>query len=128
MSVRKSILRRKTLRQNRKLWFLMQSEAATEAIGDIWPGMELFGLTKGQFSFISVLDHLLLQTGPADVVISTWTAAAAEIEMAKEFLENERIKTLRFLVDQSFPTRQPEYCKALLKSFGEGAVRMSRSH
>ena len=116
------------MRKNRKLRFLMQSEEAAEAIGDIWPGMELFGLTKGQFSFISVLDHLLSQTGPADVVISTWTAAGAEIETAKEFLQNERIKSLRFLVDQSFPTRQPEYCKALLKSFGEGAVRMSRSH
>ena len=105
----------------------MQSEAAIKAIGGIWPGMELFGLTKGQFSFISVLDHLLSQTGPADVVISTWTAAGAEIETAKEFLENERIKSLRFLVDQSFPTRQPEYCKALLKTFARAAANQPPS-
>tara|TARA_B100000315_G_scaffold196111_1_gene187179 strand:- start:206 stop:772 length:567 start_codon:yes stop_codon:yes gene_type:complete len=106
----------------------MQAEQAAEAIGKISPGMELFGLTKGQFSFISVIETVLVQIGPADVVISTWTAAGAEIETAKKFLENDKIKSLRFLVDQSFRTRQPEYCNALIRTFGQDCVRMSRSH
>ncbi len=103
-------------------------KTAREAIGEIAPGCEIFGLTKGDFSLISVIEHLLDQTGPAEIVISTWTAAAADIEIAKKFLVNDRINKIEFLVDQSFRTRQPEYCALLVRTFGPLAVRFSRSH
>jgi len=103
-------------------------KTAREAIGEISPGCEIFGLTEGDFSLISVIEHLLDQTGPADIVVSTWTAASADIEIAEQFLADERIRKIEFLVDQSFRTRQPQYCAQLVRAFGPLAIRFSRSH
>jgi hypothetical protein len=106
----------------------MDIRSARAAIGEIWQGCEIFGLTKGDFSLISIIEHLLDQTGPADVVVSTWTAAAVDIEAAEKFLQDDRIKSIEFLVDQSFRSRQPEYCARLVKAFGSRSIRFSRSH
>jgi hypothetical protein len=120
--------RRDNIRKKREFRMAMQLENAAAAIGEIAPGCEIFGLTKGDFSLISVLEHLLGQTGPADVMISTWTAAAVDIQAATRFLEDKRIRSIQFLVDQSFRTRQPEYCARLVEAFGPGAIRFSRCH
>jgi hypothetical protein len=51
------------------------------------------------------------------VLISTWTAADAEIKKAEEFLDNNLINKLHFVVDRSFETRQPKYYKMLQERF-----------
>jgi hypothetical protein len=61
-------------------------------------------------------------------LISTWTAANADLEFAFNFLGDGRIKSLRFIVDYSFPTRQPAYCSALRERFGDEAIRLTNSH
>jgi|TARA_B100000315_G_C14562265_1_gene581111 hypothetical protein len=114
--------------QGRSLRMAMDIKTAREAIGDIKPGCEIFGLTKGDFSLISVIEHILNQTGPAHVVVSTWTAAAVDIQKAEKFLFNKMILSLQFLVDQSFRSRQPDYCARLVAAFGPAAIRYSRSH
>lgn len=101
---------------------------AAAAIGPIERGCEIYGLTGGQFSLIDVIDHCLAATGPADVVISTWTAAGADVDFAMALLADRRIDRLRFIVDCSFPNRQPAYCAALRERFGEDAIRMTKSH
>jgi len=55
---------------------------AAAALGRITPGCEIYALTKGAFSLVDVLVHCLDATGPADVVVSTWTAAGADISFA----------------------------------------------
>jgi hypothetical protein len=47
------------------------ARSAAEAIGPIEAGIEVFGLSKGQFSLIDIIEHCLKASGPADVVIST---------------------------------------------------------
>jgi hypothetical protein len=101
---------------------------AREAIGDLQPGLELFVLTFGQFSLIDVLVALLDSTGPADVDVSTWTAAHAHLEESRKLLDDKRIRRLRFLVDRSLLTRQPAYCARLRELFGDGCIRTNRSH
>ena len=49
--------------------------SARQAIGQLARGMELYILTYGQFSLIDALIAIVEQTGPADVTLSTWTAA-----------------------------------------------------
>jgi len=100
---------------------------AEEYIGNISHGCEIFGLSKGQFSLFDILETVLDQTGPANVVIATWTAAGAETQRAKEFIENGNIKSLRWIVDRSFQSRQPEYCQILTDTFGD-CVRTLRTH
>lgn len=102
--------------------------AAFQAIGALEPGCEIFGFTKGQFSLMDVVTAILSQTGPASVDISTWTAGNADIEHCYQFIESGKIERARWVVDRSFPTRQPEYFDALVKRFGAESIRLTRTH
>ena len=100
---------------------------ARECIGELSRNCEIFGLTKGQFSLFNIIQVVLEKTGPADVLISTWTAAGADTKQAKEFLQNGLIRKIRWIVDRSFMSRQPEYCRILLNEFGD-CIRTIRTH
>ena len=80
---------------------------AQDAIGRLEHGMDTYILTYGQFSLIDALVVLLDQTGPADVVLSSWTAADANLQQASHMVEACAIRSLRMVVDRSFRTRQP---------------------
>lgn len=105
-----------------------ETEQAAQAIGQLEPGCEIFGLTKGQFSISDVIQHCLTQTGPASVDIATWTAALGDIKRAENLLRDGRITRIRFVVDPSFKARKPEFCKALVDTFGDGCIRTINSH
>jgi hypothetical protein len=101
---------------------------AFQAIGTLTPGCEIFGFTKGQFSLMDLIIAILEQTGPASVDISTWTAGDADIRHCYQFVESGKIVSARWVVDRSFPTRQPDYFKALCKRFSPESIRITRTH
>jgi len=111
------VAKRSNRDKNREIRHLMGNENAFISIGKIYKNMEIYGLTKGQYSIINIVETILNQTGKADVIISTWTAANAEIKKAEYFLKNGNINRLHFIVDRSFPTRQPRYYKQLIDTF-----------
>ena len=98
---------KKTAKRNCRL---AKASSAAEAIGEIEKGTDTYILTFGQFSLIDALVHVLDQTGPADVDLSTWTAADAHLQRSAELIESAAIKRFRMIVDRSFETRQPGYC------------------
>ena len=104
------------------------SESASKAVGPLAPGCEIYGFTKGQFSLIDLIEHCLVCTGPADVFIATWSAAAGDIQRAHKFLKNGRIRSIRFLVDYSFQSRKPEFCSELVATFGHDVLRVTVTH
>lgn len=101
---------------------------ARDALADFDRGMETYCLTFGQFSLMDALEAILDTTGPADVVVSTWTAGSADLARSEQHLRDQRIRTLRFLVDTSFPQRQPGYAAELVRLFGDDAIRTTRTH
>jgi hypothetical protein len=103
-------------------------ESASKSIGTLTPGCEIYGFTKGQFSLIDLIEHCLACTGPADVFIATWSAAAGDIQRAHKFLKNGRIRNIRFLVDYSFQSRKPEFCSELVATFGHDVLRVTVTH
>ena len=103
-------------------------ENARQALGELHHGLEVFGLSKGQFSLLDLLVEILRQTGPADVSVSTWTAARKSIERAHRLLASREIRTLRWLVDFSFLRRQPGYCSLLRARFGDDVIRTTKNH
>jgi len=92
------------------------------------PGQHLHGLSDGTWSLVEGLRVLLERIGPARLVISTWTAARADLEQALRFLEDGRLVDLRLVIDGSFQSRKPEVCERARELFGPGAVRVWRSH
>jgi len=114
--------RRRTVRRT------INAADAAAAVGPITPGCEIYGLTKGQFSLVELIGHVLDTTGPADVTVSTWTAAGADLAHIRTLLDNGNIKSARWLVDYSFPNRQPGYCKILRDRFGDDSIRATANH
>jgi hypothetical protein len=114
--------------KGRKIIMACRYENAQQAIGELYPGCEIYGFTKGQFSLIDIIEHCLAQVGPADIVVSTWSAAAGDISAANRLLREDKIKSLRFLIDASFKSRKPEFCQQLLDTFGADCIRVSSVH
>lgn len=113
---------------NREFRHGTRGESAARCIGPITSGCEIFGVTKGDFSMIDILRHVAREIGPCRIDVGTWTAAAAEIGQAFDMLSDGNILAARFLVDRSFPRRQPKYYAALRQRFGDDSVRMARFH
>jgi len=106
----------------------MRGESAKRCIGPITKGIDVFGLTKGDFSMIDILRHIASEIGPCRIDVGTWTAAAADIRQAETMLTDRNITSMRWLVDRSFPQRQATYYSSLLQRFGQGSVRLARFH
>jgi hypothetical protein len=122
------VFKRERSTVNRDIRRAIAATTAAEAIGEIAPGCEIFGLSKGQFSLVDIMRHCLATSGPADVLVSTWTAANADLGFAYELMTNGAIRSMRFVVDFSFPTRQPEYAAALRERFGDDSIRVTKTH
>ena len=101
---------------------------AADAVGPITPGIEIYGLTKGQFSLVELIEHVLATTGPAHLTVSTWTAAGADLAHTRRLLDSGNVIDARWLVDYSFPSRQPAYCAQLRDRFGDDAIRATANH
>lgn len=103
---------------------------AGATIGELRPGMELFVLTFGQFSFVDALVYLLQETGPADMVLSTWTAAAADLSEAHQLVEDRKIKEFRLLIDHNM-LRRPnaeKLVRHIRERFGDEGFRTTQCH
>jgi hypothetical protein len=103
-------------------------QSAETAIGTLEPGCRILGLTKGQFSLLDLLRACLAQTGPAHVIVSTWTTGIRDADNARLLLDTGKILSFRLLTDRSFATRQPKYCAAIVRAFGNAAIRCTNTH
>lgn len=91
-------------------------------------GHEVVGFTSGQFSIIDVISSVLSRLGGGSLVLSTWTAAGAELDHVMEFIDSELVKNVRWIVDRSFQNRQPALCLKMRNSFGDESIRVQRVH
>lgn len=122
------IIKRQALADKRRIASAIAAKTLAEYLGPLERGCEIYGLSKGQFSLIDLIEYALGHTGPADVVISTWTAAGADIEFAYRIMRLGKIRAISWLVDFSFPSRQPAYCAALRETFGDDCIRITKNH
>jgi len=101
---------------------------AAQVIGKLWPGVALTGLTKGQFSILDVILACLDSTGPADLVVSTWTTSPGDAERLARLAADGRLRSVSLLVDRSFATCRPDYHAFVLGVFGAGSVKVTKTH
>lgn len=107
---------------------MFREKTCAEAIGDLPANVHIFGLTKGQFSIIDIIQYIADQIGPCDLVMSTWTAASSELGTVFEMLNSGKIKSMKMLVDFSFQRRAPALINQVRGMFGLDSVRVSKSH
>lgn len=125
--IRQSVAKRPI--PKREIMDLRKAQCAAEAVADLdRDGMELFGLTKGQFSLTDMIVAILEKTGPADLSISTWTAANGDVSRMLELLRSGQIRSCRWLVDLTFVRRCPQLMAEIRAKFGADAIRVTKTH
>jgi hypothetical protein len=125
--IRQTVIKRPI--PKREIMDLRRIQSATEAVAGLErDGMELFGLTKGQFSLTDMIEAILQKTGPADLSISTWTAANGDVTRMLELLNSGAIRSCRWLVDLTFMRRCPQLTAEIRAKFGADAIRVTKTH
>lgn len=119
---------RRTPTSKRQLRRALTLKSAAEQIGHLSPSIELFGVSKS-FSLIDAIEHLLTETGPAHVILATWSAANADLAHAHGLLTNGAILSFRLVTDlfdfqapgEGFSKKPGELCKDFARFGQEGA-------
>jgi len=104
------------------------TDTAAQLIGAIADGDEICGITNGQFSLVDIIEHVLQCVGPARVAVATWTMGIYDTERAFEFVRNNLVREMRFILDPSMFSRRPEIAAILVRGFGVESFRAVNSH
>lgn len=91
-------------------------------------GREAIFLTAGQFSSVDWIEAILDYTGEAQATIATWTAASADLDRVDRWISTARLSSCSWIVDRSFPNRQPAICDAFRARFGDESIRVFATH
>lgn len=123
-----NIHRRERNTHKRDLRDARRIKSAAEAITGFSKTREVYGFTKGQFSVIDLVREVLEYTGPAELVITTWTAGRFDVGAIIAFCESKQITKCRWLVDDSLQRRYPELAHRIRHIFGPDAIRVASNH
>jgi hypothetical protein len=101
---------------------------AAETIGPIELGLNLFAVTRGQFSMIDIINYLLSQMGKCGVSVWTWVIADYEVEVMTALIDNGQLTEGNLIVDYSAGKRNPEIIESWRAKFGEASVKVCKNH
>jgi hypothetical protein len=76
-----------------------------ETVGALEPGEMTVYFTGGKWSNHHLLQYLLEKTGPADVLLTTWTITEAPVRVMQQLLEAGTIRSLTMLTDDRIRSR-----------------------
>lgn len=102
--------------------------SAASAIGQIDKDRGFTCLTNGAFSMIDAVRHVLSQTGPAAVLVTTWVPGSQEIADLVDLKAESKVITCRAIVDTGFAAYKVNRARFLVESLGKGNVVETRNH
>jgi len=121
MAVKSSISHRRTVAKE-------SFKTAADCIGEISSGMALFAVTRGQFSMLDAVLHVLDQVGRAKLTLWTWTIAEYEIERFKELQRDGRLYDSVLMIDGAARRKNAALIADWKASFGADSVRYVSNH
>lgn len=101
---------------------------AAECIGNCTEGMSLFAITRGQWSMIDAILHVLDCVGPANVSLWTWTIAEYEVNVLSRLRIDSRILSGRMVIDHGARNKNAGIIREWKESFGSDSVRYVVNH
>lgn len=101
---------------------------AASAIGKVEAGMSLFAVTRGQWSMIDAVLHVLDQVGTAKLSLWTWTVAEYEVQVLTRLRQDLRVTGGRLVIDAGARTKNAGIIAEWKSSFGAGSVRYVTNH
>jgi hypothetical protein len=105
-----------------------RTASASVCIGRLEPGLQVTGVTAGQFSAIDAMEHIANELGSATVRISTWTTGIYDVARAGELRRNKSLRDVRVLLDRGTFEKSPKYAGPLIEVLGVEAFRCLSVH
>lgn len=103
-------------------------KTAADCIGPVTPGMSLFAITRGQFSMLDAILHVLDQLGPSRLSLWTWTVADYELQRFEELRQDSRITGGRLVIDHGARNKNAGLIANWKRGFGTESVRYVLNH
>lgn len=90
--------------------------------------MSLFAVTRGQFSMIDAVLHVLEACAPAKLSIWTWTIADYEIDVFRQLASSGKIADGTLVIDHGARVKNAALIRGWKERFGGGSVRYVLNH
>ena len=91
--------------------------ALTKSIGLLTPGRQKHYYSDGNFNLIRLIFHILRQTGPAHVLMSTYSISQDSLEQVRSRLNRGQLLSIRFLIDNRVKVMSPKPFQMLREGF-----------
>lgn len=88
-----------------------------DMLGLIQHGINKHFYTRGAFDLVQLVLYVLAQTGPADVVISSYSVSEQTLKTLQRMVEGGEIASIRFLIDNRVRSISPKPFSFLVESF-----------
>lgn len=108
--------------------YLSRAATAASAIGPLSKERGFFILTNGTFSMIDAVRHVLRETGPAHVLVTTWVPGFQEVVDLADLRDEGAVLSLRFVVDRGFFSTRQAKAEEFQRLVGEADIRISSTH
>lgn len=121
-------MKRSSAPSSRRAVAVESFKTAADCIGPVTPGMSLFAVTRGQFSMLDAVLHVLAELGPSRISLWTWTIADYEIQAFNGLMRDGRITGGTLIIDHGSRNKNAELIAAWKAQFGRGTVRYVVNH
>ena len=101
---------------------------AAECIGPVVAGMSIFAVTRGQFSMIDAILHVLDQVGRAKLSLWTWTIADYEVQVFERLILDDRVTDALLVIDHAARSKNRPLLEKWLATFGPSSIRLVVNH
>ena len=108
---------------------------ASGCIGRCEKDMSLFAITRGQWSMIDAVLHVLNEVGPSKISLWTWTVADYEVQVIGRLMLDKRVTSGRLCIDRAINDKylnakndKNNVIKDWKNIFGPDSVRYLRNH
>jgi hypothetical protein len=113
----------------RRLRAVESMGSVSDALGIVDFGSAIFAVTRGQWSMIDAILHVLdCCTGDCHLSIWTWTVAEYEVEVLTRLRLDSRLSTGRLIIDHGARNRNKGVIAEWQGSFGPHSVRYVVNH
>jgi hypothetical protein len=101
-----------------------QPGVLTHSIGQLTKGRQKHYYSDGNFNLIRLIFHLLKQTGPAHVFMTTYSISQQSLEKVQNALNRGDLLSIRFLIDNRVKVMSPIPFQRLKASFNYRCVSL----
>lgn len=94
-----------------------QEQSLTSAIGQLQNGKEHHFYSRGNFNLVRLICYLLKQTGPAHLMMTSYSFSRKSIEQLQNRIEKKEILSFKIILDNRVRVMSPKPFQMIAASF-----------